>query len=99
MARLILAQNEKALYLQKLNTYVLISDDVLTEINVIELKKKLKEQKLDALAIRVVVLPPKHKQQQTKGGRRNNKVVKRSKKWYVTLAEKQKIDDKFEIVL
>ena len=99
MARLTLAQNEKALNLQKQNTYVLVSDDVLTDINAIELKKKLKEQKLDAVAIRVVVLPPKHKQQQTRSGRRNQKIVKRSKKWYVTLKEKQKIDEKFEIVL
>lgn len=98
MARLTLAQNEKSLNLQKNNTYVLISDDVHKDLNKIELIKKLKEQKLDAVAVRVVALPAKVKQQNTRKGGRKVKVVKRAKKFYVTLKEKQKIDEKFELV-
>lgn len=99
MAKLTLLQNEKSLKVQKLNTYVLILDDVEANINKIQLTKKLKEQKLDAVGIRVVVLPPKVKLQNTKKGGRRTKLVKRAKKFYVTLADKQKIDEKFEITL
>jgi ribosomal protein L23 len=99
MARLTLLQNEKSLLLQKNNTYVLICDDMEVETNKIELTKKLKEQKLDAVMVRVVVLPPKVKQQNLKKGGRKTKLVKRAKKYYVTLKDKQKIDEKFEIIL
>lgn len=98
MARLTLAQNEKSLNLQKNNTYVLIADDVNADLNKIELIKKLKEQKLEAVGVRVVTLPAKVKQQNTRKGGRRTKIVKRAKKFYVTLKEKQKIDEKFELV-
>lgn len=99
MARITLLQNEKSLLLQKNNTYVLIADDLEVDLNKVQITKMLKDQKLDATAVRIVTLPPKVKTKNTKKGARKLKLVKRAKKYYVTLKDKQKIDEKFEIVI
>lgn len=99
MARITYLQNEKSLMLSKLNTYVLVIDDLQVDINKIELAKKLKEQKLVSTGIRVVTLPRKFKNQNSKKGGKKMKVVSRAKKFYVTLAAGQKIDEKFEIII
>jgi ribosomal protein L23 len=90
MPYLSLARTEKAFNLVAQNKYLCTFDVLSFKPNKEELRKILKKHGLDAIAVNVVNPYKKIKFRKT----RTNKVLQsRPKKYYVTLAKGQKIDE------
>lgn len=87
--------NEKAMNLNKDNTYVFASSDVSSELNKIQVTQLFAKQGIEVMGVRVVRYPAKKK---TNWKTRKVRLVKRPKKFFVTLGSKaKKLEENFEI--
>lgn len=88
--------NEKSTLLSSTNTHVFVCDDLNVDLNKIQITTALEKNGYDVKNVRTIRQPAKIK---VKGAKRNKKIVKRAKKFYVSLNKKADINENTSITL